>query len=74
VKWIGYATRGQTLYLRFARNRALLLAVAFEYGGIQIQRVALRAQGQALHLPFRERLVEALDISHAEFPKQVADR
>ena len=41
-------------------ERTFLLAIALEYGGIQIQRVALTAPRHPLHLPFRQRLEQAL--------------
>jgi hypothetical protein len=49
------------------------LAVALQHSGIQIQAVAFRSQRQALHLPFRQRLVQALHVPHAELSKQIAD-
>ena len=54
-------------------ERPLLLAVTFQDCRIQVQAVARLARRQTLHLPFGHRLVEALDLAHAEGAKQIAD-
>ena len=54
-------------------QRALLLAIAFEDGGIQIQAVTIAACRQPLHLPFGQRVEETMYVAHAKTPEEVAD-
>src|SRR5271157_439906 len=54
-------------------QRALLLAIAFEDGGIQIQAVAIAAGGQPLHLPLGQRIEETMHVAHAKTPEEIAD-
>src|SRR5271166_4566754 len=54
-------------------QRALLLAIAFEDGGIQIQAVAIAAGGQPLHLPLGQRVEETMHVAHAKTPEEIAD-
>src|ERR1700747_2577285 len=54
-------------------KRTLLLTIALEDSRIQVQRVALGARRQTLHLPLGQRFEQALHLSHAKAPKQVAD-
>jgi hypothetical protein len=55
-----------------AFQRAFLPTIAFQYGGIQIQRVAVRTLGQTFHLPFGERSEEPLDFAHSKTKKESA--
>ena len=54
-------------------ERTFLLAITFKDRRIQVQRVALGALRQTLHLPFCQRLKQALHLAHAESAKQIAD-
>src|SRR5271157_837884 len=56
-----------------AFQRALLLAIAFEDGGIQIQAVTLAACRQPLHLPLGQRVEETMHVAHAKTAEEVAD-
>src|ERR1035438_6197743 len=54
-------------------QRALLLAIAFEDGGIQVQAVTVAALRQALHLPLGQRVEETMHVAQAKTAKQIAD-
>ena len=54
-------------------QRALLLAIAFEDGGIQVQAVTLAAGRQPLHLPLGQRVEETMHVAQAKTPEEVAD-
>src|SRR5271157_4303809 len=65
---------GASVFARIVSfQRALLLAIAFQDGGIQIQAVTLAACRQALHLPLGQRVEKAMHIAHAETPEEIAD-
>src|SRR5271165_4460463 len=54
-------------------QRALLLTIAFEDGGIQVQAVTLVACRQPLHLPLGQRIEETMHVAHAKTTEEVAD-
>lgn len=56
-----------------AFQRTFLAAIPLEHGGIQVQRVAVRTQGQACHRPFPKRSEEPLNFAHAEATEQIAN-
>ena len=56
-----------------AFQRAFLLAIALKDRGVQVERVALTALGQTLHLPLGERWEEALHVAHREPLEQITD-
>ena len=54
-------------------QRALLLAIAFEDGGIQVQAVTIAALRQALHLPLGQGVEETMHVAHAKTAEEIAD-
>ena len=67
--------RGPSVFARVVSfERSFLLSVALENSGVQVQAVAFAARRHPLHLPLRQRLEQALHVTHGEAPEQIADR
>src|SRR5438034_4820752 len=65
---------GTSMFARIVSlQRAFLLTVALEDGGIQVQAVAVVAHRQTLHLSLRQGIEEAMHVAHAKTPKQIAN-
>ena len=65
---------GASVFARIvALQRALLLAITFEDGGIQVQAVTLTARRQPLHLPLGQRVEETMHVAHAKTAEEIAD-
>ena len=54
-------------------QRVLLLTIAFQDGGIQVQAVTVPAWRQTLHLPLRQGIKETMHLAHAETAEEIAD-
>jgi hypothetical protein len=70
----GMMRRAPVLARIMSLQRSFLSALALEYRGVQVQRVALAAERHAFHLPWRQRFEQALHIAPRETPEQIADR
>src|SRR3974377_763217 len=54
-------------------QRAFLLSVTLEDGGVQIQTVALAAWRQALHLPLCQGIEQTMHVPHTKASEEIAN-
>ena len=70
---IGRMTGASVLARMVSFQRALLLAVAFEDSGIQVQAVTVAALRQPLHRPLGQRVEETMHVAHVKTTEEIAD-
>jgi len=69
----GMMTRASVFARIVAFQRALLVAIAFQDGGIQVQTVTGAACRQPLHLPLGQGIEETMHVAHAKTAEEIAD-
>ena len=69
----GMMTGASVLARIVAFQRALLLAIAFEDGGIQIQAVTIAALPASAPSATRLRVEETMHVAHAKTAEEIAD-